>query len=176
MGLDLDPYYYTETMVRILRDQGHSQHAMELAELILEKNGENAAVRTLLGEMKTEARRVFERFKNSGRNVSGDATVTPESAVDESETAEKSGTDLTFEAVETESSAPDSQTEPGGEIEADTEAAAESAALSAAIVEMREPVRLTLVSDRRVPNSRARLLQTLLERIQRRRSHEIRQA
>ena len=80
MGLDLDPFYYTETMVRILREQGHTQLAMELAELILEKNGEHPGVRALFEELKTDARRAFERFKNSGRASGGEAVALQELA------------------------------------------------------------------------------------------------
>ena len=67
MALDLDPIYYTSTMVKILREQGCSQHAMELGELILAEKGPNETVETILAELKEEAKRAFERFKNSGR-------------------------------------------------------------------------------------------------------------
>ena len=67
MPLDFDPTYYTETMVRILREQGSTQHATELAEKILLLNPENTVVRQLLDELQEEARKAFERFKNSGR-------------------------------------------------------------------------------------------------------------
>ncbi len=67
MALELDPIYHTETMVRILREQGSSLLAMELAEKILQNNPENDSVRQLLGEMKEEARASFERFRQAGR-------------------------------------------------------------------------------------------------------------
>jgi len=65
--MDIDPIYHTETMLKILREQGHSQHAMELAELILREKPEHEGVRVILGELKEDARRAFERFKSGGR-------------------------------------------------------------------------------------------------------------
>lgn len=67
MSLDFDPIFYTETMVRILREQGSTQHAMELAELILQREPGHQAVAQILEELRDEARQAFERFKNSGR-------------------------------------------------------------------------------------------------------------
>ena len=67
MALEIDPIYHTETMVRILREQGSSLYAMELAEKILAKNPGHENVRQLLEEMKEEARASFERFRQAGR-------------------------------------------------------------------------------------------------------------
>lgn len=67
MALDLHPLYHTETMVRILREQGSSLHAMELAEIILSKQPDHQSVAQLLDEMKEEARASFERFRQAGR-------------------------------------------------------------------------------------------------------------
>ncbi|MDX1386198.1 MAG: hypothetical protein R3257_01315 [bacterium] len=67
MAIDLDPLYHTETMVKIFREQGSSLHAMELAEIILEKNPGNESVREILGELKKEARISFEKFRQAGR-------------------------------------------------------------------------------------------------------------
>ncbi len=67
MVLELDSIYHTETMVKILREQGHTQLAMELAETLLKEKGYNENVARILEELKEEARRAFERFKNSGR-------------------------------------------------------------------------------------------------------------
>lgn len=68
MALDFDPIYHTETMVKILREQGSTLHAMELAEKILERDPGNASVRSILEELKTEARASFERFRQAGKN------------------------------------------------------------------------------------------------------------
>ncbi len=66
MPVDFPPIFYTATMVKILREQGSSQYAMELAELILRERPDHEEVRQLLAEMKEEQRRVFERFKSGG--------------------------------------------------------------------------------------------------------------
>ncbi|HCU24878.1 MAG TPA: hypothetical protein DF383_07665 [Deltaproteobacteria bacterium] len=76
MPLDLDPVYHTETMVKILREQGSPQLAMELAESILQKQPDHAGVQAVLEELKVEARQAFERFKNSGRPA-GDVVSSP---------------------------------------------------------------------------------------------------
>ncbi len=62
MSLELDPIYHTETMVKILREQGCTQHAMELAELILSEHPEKQSVREILEELKEESKKAFERF------------------------------------------------------------------------------------------------------------------
>jgi hypothetical protein len=67
MAIELDPLYQTETMVKIYREQGSSLHAMELAEIILEKDPGNDSVRGILNELKEEARISFERFRQAGR-------------------------------------------------------------------------------------------------------------
>lgn len=67
MAIELDPLYHTETMVKIYREQGSSLHAMELAEIILEKDPGNDSVRGILKELKDEARSSFERFRQAGR-------------------------------------------------------------------------------------------------------------
>lgn len=68
MPIDFDPVFHTETMVKILREQGSTQYAMELAELILQKNPQHEGVRRILEELREEARRAFERFKSGGRS------------------------------------------------------------------------------------------------------------
>lgn len=67
MSLELDPIYHTATMVKILREQGSTLHAMELCEKILEKDPDNQRVRKTLEEIKGEARASFERFRQAGR-------------------------------------------------------------------------------------------------------------
>lgn len=69
MPIDFDPVFHTETMVQILREQGSTQYAMELAELILQKNPQHEGVRRILEELREEARRAFERFKSGGRSA-----------------------------------------------------------------------------------------------------------
>jgi hypothetical protein len=81
MSLDFDPIYHTETMVKILCEQGHTQHAMELAEAILQVNPGHTAVAKILEELKEEARRNFERFKKTGRSIESDEADTPFVAV-----------------------------------------------------------------------------------------------
>ena len=71
MPIDFDPVFHTETMVKILREQGSTQYAMELAELILQKNPEHQGVQKLLEELREDARRAFERFKSGGRLPEG---------------------------------------------------------------------------------------------------------
>ena len=78
MPIDFDPVFHTETMVKILREQGSTQYAMELAELILEKNPQQEGVRRILEELREEARRNFERFKSGGRNIETGAAVAEE--------------------------------------------------------------------------------------------------
>ena len=73
MALDFDPIYHTETMVKILREQGSTLHAMELAEKILEREPENQSVRQILQELKAEARASFERFRKAGNTEKGAA-------------------------------------------------------------------------------------------------------
>jgi len=67
MPIDFPPVFYTATMVKILREQGSSQLAIELAELILKEKPEHEEVRRLLEEMREDARRAFERFKSAGK-------------------------------------------------------------------------------------------------------------
>lgn len=69
MPVDFPPIFYTATMVKILREQGSSQYAMELAELILRERPDHEEVRQLMAEMKEEARRAFDRFKSGGNKV-----------------------------------------------------------------------------------------------------------
>jgi hypothetical protein len=66
MPLDIDPIYYTETMVKILRDQGSTLSAMELCEKILEQDPGHQGIRQILEELKGEARASFDRFRSSG--------------------------------------------------------------------------------------------------------------
>jgi predicted Zn-dependent protease len=66
MSLDLDPIFYTETMVKLLREQGSNPSAIELAEKILEKDPNNESVAKLLADMKEEARLAFDRFQKGG--------------------------------------------------------------------------------------------------------------
>ncbi|MCC6271908.1 MAG: hypothetical protein IT572_00450 [Deltaproteobacteria bacterium] len=79
MPIDFDPVFHTETMVKILREQGSTQYAMELAELILQKNPQHEGVRRILEELREEARRAFERFKSGGRGPETSASSEPES-------------------------------------------------------------------------------------------------
>ena len=67
MPLDLHPIYHTETMVKILREQGSPQLATELAEKVLLQSPGHEGVARILAELREEARLAFERFKNSGR-------------------------------------------------------------------------------------------------------------
>jgi hypothetical protein len=91
MSLDLDPVYHTTTMVKILSGQGCTQHAMELAEAILAQHGENAEVRRILEELKTEAKQAFERFKSGGRSAGRDSASPQERTAEENE--EEGGTE-----------------------------------------------------------------------------------
>ena len=67
MPLDIDPIFHTETMVRILREQGSTLYAMELAELIMAKDPKNDSVAQILEELKGDARSSFERFQKGGQ-------------------------------------------------------------------------------------------------------------
>ncbi len=67
MAFEIDPFYHTESMVRILREQGSTQHAAELARSILAKDPHHQGVRALLEQLETEAREAFERFRQAGR-------------------------------------------------------------------------------------------------------------
>ncbi len=67
MPLDLDPIYHTETMVKILREQGSAQYALELAEKILKNNPTQESVKKIWGELKEDMRKAFERFRQGGR-------------------------------------------------------------------------------------------------------------
>lgn len=90
MPLDLHPIYHTETMVKILREQGSPQLATELAEKVLQRSPGHEQVAKILAELREEARLAFERFKNSGRaapeenraevpvEVEASAAVTPQ--------------------------------------------------------------------------------------------------
>jgi hypothetical protein len=75
MSLDFDPIYHTVTMVKILRDQGSTQFAMELAQEILKTTPNNQSVAAILEELKEEAKKTFERFKNSGRSFEASVTT-----------------------------------------------------------------------------------------------------
>ena len=75
MALDLDPVYHTETMVKILREQGSTLTAMELCEKILENNPGHEGVRKILTELKAEARASFDRFRGSGSSEQPKASV-----------------------------------------------------------------------------------------------------
>jgi hypothetical protein len=77
MPIDFPPIFYTATMVKILREQGSSQYAIELAELILRERPDHEEVRKLLDEMKEEARRVFERFKTAGKTPEAPSVEAP---------------------------------------------------------------------------------------------------
>jgi len=87
MPIDFDPVFHTETMVKILREQGSTQYAMELAELILQKNPQHEGVRRILEELREEARRAFERFKSGGRSPEASGT----SASEDEEAAVEAG-------------------------------------------------------------------------------------
>lgn len=67
MTLDLDPMYHTESMVNILRQQGCTQKASELAKIILAKDPNNQSVRQILIELEEQSRLAFERFLHSSR-------------------------------------------------------------------------------------------------------------
>ncbi len=67
MALKLDPLYHTETMLRILMDQGSTLYAMELAEKIIEKDPDNTSVREILEDLKARARASFDRFRQGGK-------------------------------------------------------------------------------------------------------------
>ncbi len=70
MAFEIDPLYHTESMVRILRDQGSTQHAAELARSILAKDPSHEGVKALLAQLEAEAREAFERFRQAGRGES----------------------------------------------------------------------------------------------------------
>lgn len=74
MTLDLDPIFYTETMVKILQEQGSTLYAMELAEKILEQNPGNESVRNILKKLKEEAKSSFDRFRQAGHSYSKEAS------------------------------------------------------------------------------------------------------
>lgn len=76
MPIDFHPLFHTATMVKILREQGSTQYAMELAELILRDRPDHEEVRKLHEELKEEARRTFERFKAGGK--ASEAPAAPE--------------------------------------------------------------------------------------------------
>ncbi len=79
MPLDFDPIYHTETMVKILREQGSTQYAMELAEAILRAQPQHEGVAKILEEIKEEVRKNFEKFRNSGRVAETGTAETSES-------------------------------------------------------------------------------------------------
>jgi hypothetical protein len=64
---------------------------MELAEAILAQHGENAEVRRILEELKTEAKQAFERFKSGGRSAGRDSASPQERTAEENE--EEGGTE-----------------------------------------------------------------------------------
>lgn len=165
MPIDFDPVFHTETMVKILREQGSTQYAMELAELILQKNPQHEGVRRILEELREEARRAFERFKSGGRS--------PESA----EGAELDGDGLVVETEAsrqgTQDAVPEFSSEASPIREPDAEpfpAVASEVALDAGEPPAdSEPVRLTLVPPPPPPTRReAKILrlQALLRRVQ----------
>ncbi len=80
MTVDFDPLFCTETMVKILRDQGHNLRAIALAEIILKKNPQNESVQKILDEIKEDQRKAFERFRNSGRPERGGSGSAEKSA------------------------------------------------------------------------------------------------
>lgn len=169
MALEIDPLYQTATMVRILREQGCSQHAMELSEQILAEKGPNAAVEQILAELKEEARRAFERFKNGGR-----PSERPE---------EEARDELAFEAIEAvegnesaaavENPAAADIPEAGETLEAVATAREEFPLDLSASETSEEPreTRLALVPEAPLPSLPSRLvrLQELLERVERNR-------
>lgn len=98
MPIDFDPVFHTETMVKILREQGSTQYAMELAELILQKNPQHEGVRRILEELREEARRAFERFKSGGRSPEASGTSASgdeEAAVEAGESGSENTADET---------------------------------------------------------------------------------
>jgi len=161
MPLDFDPVFHTETMVKILREQGSTQYATELAELILQKNPDAEGVRRLLEELREESRRAFERFKNSGRPI--EAETSPiEAPLELGSTAE-----AVSNVPELENSAPASEevpTEP-----THFELVEASSFESEDEVPVPEPVRLTLVPSpplRSRRENKIRRLEALLRRVQ----------
>ncbi|MCB1214693.1 MAG: hypothetical protein KDK66_04375 [Deltaproteobacteria bacterium] len=64
---ELDPLYHTESMVKLLKEQGSPQLARDLAKKILEKNPHLDSVRTLLSQLEEEAEANFEKFLQKGR-------------------------------------------------------------------------------------------------------------
>ncbi|MFO1464650.1 MAG: hypothetical protein U1F66_12820 [bacterium] len=164
MPLDFDPVFHTETMVKILRDQGSTQYAMELAELILQKNPQHEGVRRILEELREEARRAFERFKSAGRPAEGGAAVLTE------ETPELSQSSALLEEVSQASvvEAPEPAID-AGPANLVSDAAGAELPEAAAPASDPEPVRLTLVPpppplSRR--QAKIRRLEALLRRVQ----------
>jgi hypothetical protein len=155
MPLDFDPVFHTETMVKILREQGSTQYAMELAELILQKNPDHAGVRRILEELREEARRAFERFKNSGRPAEPASEAVAAESMELGGAVAEPPAQPGLDEAEMESSAP--------------EFAAELEAVDAAVEVDGEPLHLTLVPpppplSRR--EAKVRRLQALLSRVQ----------
>jgi len=160
MPIDFDPVFHTETMVKILREQGSTQYAMELAELILQKNPEHQGVQKLLEELREDARRAFERFKSGGRVPEGEAVrvETSEAAVAEATAAEAEVAFSEIEAV------------PIVEPEVLPEPALASDSIGTVVEEiLHEPVHLTLVpSPVRVSSREKKILRlkSMLARVQ----------
>lgn len=160
MPIDFDPVFHTETMVKILREQGSTQYAMELAELILQKNPEHQGVRKLLEELREDARRAFERFKSGGRIPESEAVRVETVEVPEAEAA----------VAEPEVAFSEIEALPIAEPEAPPEPALVDRPVERVVEEiLHEPVRLTLVpSPVRVSSREKKIqrLQSMLARVQ----------
>lgn len=191
MPIDFDPVFHTETMVKILREQGSTQYATELAELILQKNPDHQGVRQILEELREDARRAFERFKSGGRSTAAtdeaelDSEGEPQEPAAEEEfstaAAETCETEIVCEVSESIEPQSDAAAEiPEFELSSTEEALAETigteqepvAEEGAKLVLVPSPVeaaRLTLVPAPPPPSCREKKiyrLQSLLRRIQ----------
>lgn len=169
MALDLHPLYHTETMVRILREQGSSLYAMELAEIILAKQPEHRAVAQLLDEMKEESRASFERFRQAGRveemdEGSGDGAVPSGESIiseDPADAAMATAAEVSEEPVEEEASGHEvkAAAEPGEGSECSPETATPPRELPDNVVALRD-------TSPPSPPPQVRALETLLQRVQ----------
>ncbi len=184
MPIDFDPVFHTETMVKILREQGSTQYAMELAELILQKNPQHEGVRRILEELREEARRAFERFKSGGRNPeASDSTASEEeeAALEAGESGSENTADETSQelryasasAVDLQALGASVPAEARESLDAGPELRVEGYEFSSEAPPVREddpePVRLTLVPPPPPPSRReAKILrlQALLRRVQ----------
>jgi hypothetical protein len=57
MSFELDPLFHTETMVKILQNQGYLQHAAKICEKILAREPDHRNVRDLLDQMRGSSTR-----------------------------------------------------------------------------------------------------------------------